>query len=106
DPYRSAQLGTKSQRATARCAEYKEVSMSRIIVGLSAAAFIFASSQMAFADENGLVTGAVGGAVAGAVVGGPVGPVVGGVGGAAIGNSVTNHRSYSGVTRGSENPSG
>ena len=68
--------------------------MSRIIVGLSAAAFIFASSQFVFADENGLVTGAVGGAVAGAVVGGPVGAVVGGVGGAAIGNSVTNHRHY------------
>ena len=53
-----------------------------------------ASSQIAFADQNGLVTGAVGGAVAGAVVGGPVGAVVGGVGGAAIGNSVTNHRNY------------
>jgi len=81
-------------KSTARCAEYQEVSMFRIIVGLSAAAFIFTSSQMAFADENGLVTGAVGGAVAGAVVGGPVGAVVGGVGGAAIGNSVTNHRHY------------
>ena len=68
--------------------------MSRMILVLSAAALIFASSQIAFADENGLVTGAVGGAVAGAVVGGPVGAVVGGVGGAAIGNSVTNHRHY------------
>ena len=75
-------------------AGYQEVSMSRMFVGLSAAAFIFASSQFVAADENGLVTGAVGGAVAGAVVGGPVGAVVGGVGGAAIGNSVTNHRRY------------
>ena len=66
--------------------------MSRTILALSAAVLICASSQIAFADENGLVTGAVGGAVAGAVVGGPVGAVVGGVGGAAIGNSVTNHR--------------
>ena len=61
---------------------------------LSAAVLLCASSQIALADQNGLVTGAVGGAVAGAVVGGPVGAVVGGVGGAAIGNSVTNHRSY------------
>jgi hypothetical protein len=70
--------------------------MSRTSLVLSAAVLFCASSQIAFADENGLVTGAVGGAVAGAVVGGPVGAVVGGVGGAAIGNSVTNHRSYHG----------
>ena len=50
------------------------------------AVLLFASSQMAFADETGLV----GGAVAGAVVGGPVGAVVGGV----VGNSMTNHRYY------------
>jgi len=68
--------------------------MSRLILFLSGAALLFASSQIAFADENGLATGAVGDAVAGAVVGGPVGAVVGGVGGAAIGNSVTNHRHY------------
>ncbi len=68
--------------------------MSRMRLFLSAAVLLCASSQFAFADQNGLVTGAVGGAVAGAVVGGPVGAVVGGVGGAAVGNSVTNHRSY------------
>ena len=68
--------------------------MSRMSLVLSAALLFCASSQIALADQNGLVTGAVGGAVAGAVVGGPVGAVVGGVGGAAIGNSVTNHRSY------------
>jgi uncharacterized membrane protein len=61
---------------------------------LSAAALLFASSQIAFADEAGTVTGAVRGDVAGAVVGGPVGAVVGGIGGAAIENSVTNHRHY------------
>jgi len=66
--------------------------MSRIFVVLSAAVLLCASSQIAFADESGTVTGAVGGAVAGAVVGGPVGAVVGGVGGAAIGNSMTNQR--------------
>ncbi len=48
--------------------------MSRMSLVLSAALLLFASSQIAFADQNGLVTGAVGGA--------------------AIGNSVTNHRSY------------
>ncbi len=54
--------------------------MFRLILILSGAALIFASSQIAFADESGTVTGAVGGAVAGAVVGGPGGAVVGGVG--------------------------
>ena len=44
--------------------------MSRLILVISAAALICASSQIAFADESGTVTGAVGGAVAGAVVGG------------------------------------
>ena len=68
--------------------------MSRTILALSAAALICASSQFAFADENGAITGGVEGAVAGAVVGGPVGAVVGGVGGAAIGNSMTNRRHY------------
>jgi hypothetical protein len=68
--------------------------MPRMLIVLSAAALICGSSQIAFADENGMVTGGVGGAVAGAVVGGPVGAVVGGVGGAVIGNSVTNHRRY------------
>jgi uncharacterized membrane protein len=68
--------------------------MSGTILALSAAVLICASSQIAFADQNGLATGAVGGAVAGAVVGGPVGAVVGGVGGAAIGNSMTNHGHY------------
>ena len=60
--------------------------MSRMSLVLSAAVLLCASSQIAFADETGLV----GGAIAGAVVGGPVGAVVGGV----VGNSVTNHRSY------------
>jgi hypothetical protein len=68
--------------------------MSRTILALSTAALLCASSQIAFADESGAITGGVGGAVAGAVIGGPVGAVVGGVGGAAIGNSVTNHRQY------------
>jgi hypothetical protein len=64
--------------------------MSRTILALSTAALLCASSQIAFADESGAITGGVGGAV----VGGPVGAVVGGVGGAAIGNSMTNHRHY------------
>jgi hypothetical protein len=68
--------------------------MSRTILTLSTLALLCASSQIAFADESGAITGGVGGAVAGAVVGGPVGAVVGGVGGAAIGNSMTNHRHY------------
>jgi uncharacterized membrane protein len=68
--------------------------MSRTILALSTAALLCASSQIAFAEESGAITGGVGGAVAGAVVGGPVGAVVGGVGGAAIGNSVINHRHY------------
>jgi hypothetical protein len=58
--------------------------MSRMSLVLSAAVLLCASSQIAFADETGLV----GAAIAGAVVGGPVGAVVGGV----VGNSVTNHR--------------
>ena len=68
--------------------------MSRTILALSAVALLCASSQIAFADESGAITGGVRGAVAGAVVGGPGGAVVGGVGGAAIGNSMTNHRHY------------
>ena len=60
--------------------------MSRMSLVLSAAVLLCASSQIAVADETGLV----GGAIAGAVVGGPVGAVVGGV----VGNSVTNRRSY------------
>ena len=68
--------------------------MSRLILALSTVALLCASSQIAFADESGAITGGVGGAVAGAVVGGPVGAVVGGVGGAAIGNSMSNHRRY------------
>ena len=51
----------------------------RPILALSTVALLCASSQIAFADENGAITGGVGGAVAGAVVGGPVGAVVGGV---------------------------
>ena len=54
--------------------------MSRTILALSTVALLCASSQIAFADESGAITGGVGGAVAGAVVGGPVGAVVGGVG--------------------------
>ena len=50
--------------------------MSRTILALSTAALLCASSQIAFADESGAITGGVGGAVAGAVVGGPVGAVV------------------------------
>lgn len=57
--------------------------MSGTILALSTVALLCASSQIAFADESGTITGGVGGAVAGAVVGGPVGAVVGGVGGAA-----------------------
>jgi hypothetical protein len=68
--------------------------MCRTIIVLSTAMLICASSQFAFANEGGAITGGVGGAVAGAVVGGPVGAVVGGIGGAAIGNSMTNHRHY------------
>ena len=68
--------------------------MSRMTLVLSTVALLCASSQFAFADESGAITGGVGGAVTGAVVGGPVGAVVGGVGGAAIGNSVTNHGRY------------
>ena len=55
--------------------------MCRTILALSTAMLICASSQFAFANEGGTITGGVGGAVAGAVVGGPVGAVVGGVGG-------------------------
>src|ERR1700733_14619531 len=61
---------------------YRRVSMSRTILALSTVALLCASSQIAFADESGAITGGVGGAVAG------------GVGGAAIGNSMTNHRHY------------
>jgi uncharacterized protein YcfJ len=68
--------------------------MSKRVLVLSAAVLICASSQMAFADQQGTIVGGVGGAVAGAAVGGPVGAVVGGVGGAAIGNSITNHHRY------------
>ena len=68
--------------------------MSRMLLGASAAALIFAYAHAAFADEAGAVTGGVAGAVGGAAVGGPVGAVVGGVGGAAVGNSMTNHRRY------------
>ena len=77
--------------------------MSRTILALSTVALLFVSSQFAFADESGAITGGVGGAVAGAVVGGPVGAVVGGVGGAAIGNSVTNHGRYTPIKREPEN---
>jgi hypothetical protein len=48
--------------------------MSRTILALSTVALLCASSQIAFADESGAITG--------------------GVGGAAIGNSMTNHRHY------------
>jgi hypothetical protein len=40
--------------------------MSRTILALSTAALLCASSQIAFADESGAITGGVGGAVAGA----------------------------------------
>ena len=44
--------------------------MSRTILALSTVALLCASSQIAFADDSGAITGGVGGAVAGAVVGG------------------------------------
>jgi hypothetical protein len=68
--------------------------MLKSMLGLTSAAFILATSSVAFADSNGAVTGGVAGAVGGAVVGGPVGAVVGGVGGAAVGNAMTNHHHY------------
>src|SRR5260370_15975564 len=83
-----------SRRAAARCAQLEEDSMLRKILVLSAVSLICGATSVAFADENGAITGGVAGAVGGAAVGGPVGAIVGGVGGAAIGNSMTNHRHY------------
>ena len=87
---------TGSRRGVRHCGKARHLGqrMANALPGFAGGWLLFASSQIAFADESGTVTGAVGGAVAGAVVGGPVGAVVGGVGGAVIGNSVTNHRHY------------
>ena len=68
--------------------ELREVSMRLTALALAGAA-ILAAPALAFADDNGAVTGAVGGAVTGAVVGGPVGAVVGGAAGAVIGGTAT-----------------
>ena len=54
-----------------------------------ACATIFAMPALAFADDNGALTGAAGGAITGAIVGGPVGAAVGGVAGAVAGGAAT-----------------
>lgn len=54
-----------------------------------AGASIFAMPALAFADDNGALTGAAGGAVTGAIVGGPVGAAVGGAAGAVVGGAAT-----------------
>jgi hypothetical protein len=62
--------------------------MRRVVIGLSALAFV-ALPTLALADGDGALTGAAGGAVAGAVVGGPVGAAVGGVAGGVIGGAAS-----------------
>ena len=52
-------------------------------------ATIFTVPVLAFADDNGALTGAAGGAVTGAIVGGPVGAAVGGAAGAVVGGAAT-----------------
>ncbi len=54
-----------------------------------AGALAVSAPCVAFADDQGAVTGAAGGAVTGAVVGGPVGAVVGGAAGAIVGGAAT-----------------
>jgi len=61
----------------------------RLSVVALAGAAILAVSTIAFADDNGALTGAAGGAVTGAVVGGPIGAAVGGVAGAVVGGAAT-----------------
>ena len=61
----------------------------RLSVVALAGAAILAVSTIAYADDNGALTGAAGGAVTGAVVGGPVGAAVGGVAGAVVGGAAT-----------------
>jgi outer membrane lipoprotein SlyB len=55
----------------------------------AAIAALMVLAPSAWADGNGVVTGAAGGAVTGAVVGGPVGAAVGGAAGAVVGGAVT-----------------
>jgi hypothetical protein len=61
----------------------------RLSVCILAGTAFLAACTIAFADDNGALTGAAGGAVTGAVVGGPVGAVVGGAAGAVIGGAAT-----------------
>jgi hypothetical protein len=59
----------------------------RLSVVALAGSVLLACSTIAFADDNGALTGAAGGAVTGAVVGAPVGAAVGGVAGAVVGGA-------------------
>ena len=61
----------------------------RLTLHALACATIFAVPALAFADDNGALTGATGGAVTGAIVGGPVGAAVGGAAGALVGGAAT-----------------
>jgi hypothetical protein len=72
--------------------------MSRTILALSTVALLCASSQIAFADESGAITGGVGAQSPVLLLAVRSARSWGG-GGAAIGNSMTNHRGF--VTAGS-----
>ena len=63
--------------------------MRKSIIGLAAAAALFALPNVAAASDTGAAAGATTGAVAGAIVGGPVGAAVGAGVGGVVGGATT-----------------